>query len=99
MWDSGASIDSIREMFNVFGVNACKATIQYALYAIGKRLASEADRIRESMSESTYLKMDYVPYPIENSTGWIWACIGDDAVSITAARTRAQAVLYEYYPH
>ena len=24
---------------------------------------------------------------------------GDDAVSITAARTREQAVLYEYYPH
>ena len=44
-------------------------------------------------------KMDYTPYPIENRQGYVWACMGDDAVSITVARTRAQAVLYKYYPH
>ena len=31
--------------------------------------------------------------------GYVWICIGDDAVSITVTRTRGGSVLVDYYPH
>ena len=99
LWNNGLSLDSIRDMLDMFDARMCKTTVQNALVAVSSHMKPIEEKIRKSLKSSTYLKLDETPIQIYNKRGYVWVCVGDDDVSITVATTCGAIVLWEYYPH
>ena len=99
LWDKGVSIDNIRDLLAVFGARFNKAAVQHAVTAGSKRLEPEAGAMEATLAESKHLKLDESPVTIVCKQGYIWVCIGDDAVVFKVAGTRGRTVIYEFFPY
>ncbi len=99
MYKQGCSLNSIREAASLYDTSICKKTIQNALFALGGALEPEVESWKENIGRSKYLKLDETSYTIYDKLGYVWVCIGDDAVLIHVDRSRAAAVLDLHFPH
>lgn len=99
LWDKGISIGNIRDLLVAFGARFSKAAVQHAVAAGSRRLGPEAEAMAATLAESRYLKMDETPITILCRQGYVWVCIGDDAVVFKVVGTRGRAVIYEFLPY
>ena len=94
LWYKGCSTQGIADLTNdIFKAGICKGTVQHAMDAASNALEQESDSIKESLSESKFIKMDETVIPIRGKRGYVWVCIGDNSVHFIVAGSRSPLVI------
>lgn len=86
---------NVRECFDF---NACAATVQNTLVAMGAMLEPTAESIRSSMGKSESIHYDETGMSVNGKSRWAWVTTSKESTCIEVMASRGMAVLQKKFP-